>query len=154
VRARRALLVPASAQGDGGPSPLRPDVFSSPAATVARDSAGRVTVRATRISEPLSIDGALDEDVYARVQAIDGFLQQEPQEGQPATQKTDVWLLFDDTFVYVSARCWSTAPERIVANEMRRDSFALFQNDNFAVLFDTFHDRRNGFQFQANPLAG
>ena len=43
---------------------------------------------------------------------------------------------------------------RIVANEMRRDSFALFQNDNFAVLFDTFHDRRNGVQFQSNPLGG
>jgi len=37
---------------------------------------------------------------------------------------------------------------------MRRDSFVLFQNDNFAVLFDTFHDRRNGFQFQSNPLGG
>jgi hypothetical protein len=129
-------------------------VPAAPAPTVARNSAGHVTVRATRISDPIVVDGALDEQVYTRVEPIGGFLQQEPHEGQPATQKTDVWLLYDDSNVYVAARCWSTEPDRIVANEMRRDSFALFQNDNFAVLFDTFHDRRNGFQFQSNPLGG
>ena len=145
---------PCSAQETGGPAALRADGFPTPAATVARDGAGRVTVRATRISEPITLDGTLDDEVYGRVQAIDGFLQQEPHEGQPATQKTEVWLLYDDRHIYVSARCWSTDPARIVANEMRRDSFALFQNDNFAVLFDTFHDRRNGVQFQSNPLGG
>ena len=145
---------PCSAQEGGGPAAPRPDGFPSPAATVARDDAGRVVVRATRVTEPMSIDGALDEAAYTRVKAIDGFLQQEPHEGQPATQKTEVWLLYDDRNVYVTARCWSTDPDRIVANEMRRDSFALFQNDNFAVLFDTFHDRRNGLQFQSNPLGG
>lgn len=144
----------ALAQDRGGPSPARSDTFPTPDATVARDSAGRVTVRATRIAEPITLDGALGEGVYGRVKPIDGFLQQEPHEGQPATQKTDVWLLFDDRNIYVTARCWSTDPSRIVANEMRRDSFANFQNDNFAVLFDTFHDRRNGVQFQATPLGG
>ena len=146
--------VPLSAQERGGPSSPRADVFPAPDATVARDVAGRVTVRATRITEPITLDGALDEGVYLRIKPIDGFLQQEPHEGQAATQKTEVWLLFDDRNVYVSARCWSTDPSRIVANEMRRDSFANFQNDNFAVLFDTFHDRRNGVQFQSTPLGG
>jgi hypothetical protein len=148
------VAAPASAQDRGGPSAPRAEVFASPADTVARDSAGRVTVRATRITEPLSIDGVLDEGLYLRIKPIDGFLQQEPHEGQPATQKTDVWLLYDDRNIYVTARCWSTDPSRIVANEMRRDSFANFQNDNFAVLFDTFHDRRNGVQFQSTPLGG
>ena len=145
---------PAFAQGSSGAAAPRTDSFASPTATVARDSAGHVTVRATRVLEPIVVDGALDDAVYARVQAIDGFLQQEPHEGQPATQKTDVWLLFDDNYVYVAARCWMTDPESIVANEMRRDSFAIFQNDNFGVLFDTFHDRRNGFMFYTNPLGG
>ena len=146
--------MPASAQERGGPSSPRADVFPAPDANVARDVTGRVTVRATRITEPITLDGALDESVYLRVKPIDGFLQQEPHEGQAATQKTDVWLLYDDRNIYVSARCWSTDPSRIVANEMRRDSFANFQNDNFAVLFDTFHDRRNGVQFQSTPLGG
>jgi len=150
-----AAAVPSLAQQATGPSSTsRSDVFPTPAATVARDSAGHVTVRDTRITEPITLDGTLDEGLYTRIQPIDGFLQQEPHEGQPATQKTEVWLLYDDKNVCVAARCWSTAPGRIVANEMRRDSFANFQNDNFAVLFDTFHDRRNGVQFQSTPLGG
>jgi hypothetical protein len=122
------------------------------APTVTRNGAGHVTVRATRIAERITIDGALDEDLYGRIPAIDGFIQQEPHEGRPATQKTDAWLYYDDTNVYVAARCWTTDPSRIVANELRRDGMAIFQNDNFAVLFDTFHDRRNGFMFQTNAL--
>jgi len=151
-----AALTPAYAfaQERGGPAATRIGVVPTADATVARDSAGRVTVRATRITDPMTLDGVLDEGVYARIKPIDGFLQQEPHEGQPATQTTDVWLLFDDKNIYVTARCWSTDPSRIVANEMRRDSFANFQNDNFAVLFDTFHDRRNGVQFQSTPLGG
>ena len=100
-----AALTPAraGAQDRGGPSPTRSDTFATADATVARDSAGRVTVRATRITEPITLDGALDDAVYARIKPIDGFLQQEPHEGQPATQKTDVWLLYDDKNVYVAA---------------------------------------------------
>ena len=145
---------PSYGQDAGRTSTDHADVFATAAATVARDGAGHVTVRATRITGPITIDGALNETVYTSVEAIDGFLQQEPHEGQPATQKTEAWLLYDDTFVYVAARCWTTEPDKIVANEMRRDSFAIFQNDNFAVLFDTFHDRRNGFMFYTNPLGG
>ena len=66
-----------------------------------------------------------------------------------------MWLLFDDRNVYVSAICWDSHPERIVANDMRRDSSVLFPgNDNFVVNFDTFHDRRNGFGFLVNAIGG
>ena len=61
--------------------------------------------------------------------------------------------MFDDDFIYVSCRCWDSAPpEQWTANEMRRDTSQLRQNDMFGVLFDTFHDRRNGFNFYTNPL--
>ena len=70
-----------------------------------------------------------------------------------ATERTEAWILFDETNVYVSARVWDSAPEsQWVANEMRRDTSQLRQNDTFAVLFDTFYDRRNGFLFYTNPL--
>jgi hypothetical protein len=147
-------VVPAFAQGFADSWSARAGSPPAPESTVVRDSTGRVTVRATRVTDPITLDGTLDDGVYQRIQPIDGFLQQEPHEGQPATQKTDVWLLYDDENIYVAARCWSTAPSRIVANEMRRDSMASFQNDTFAVLFDTFHDRRNGVQFQLTPLGG
>ena len=65
-----------------------------------------------------------------------------------ATEKTEAWIMFDDTNVYVSARIWDSAPEsQWVANEMRRDTSQLRQNDTFAVFFDTFYDRRNGYNF-------
>ncbi len=61
--------------------------------------------------------------------------------------------MFDASTLYVTCRCWDDAPpERWVANEMRRDTAQLRQNDHFGIILDTFHDRRNGFFFYANPL--
>jgi hypothetical protein len=141
------------AQGEGDPRTLvihpAPPV---PPAIVSRDENGRVTLRATRIPEPLVLDGKLDEEVYSRVPAVADFIQQEPNEGEPATEKTEAWVFFDDENVYVSARCWDSHPERMIINEMRRDNFNIFQNENVTLVFDTFYDRRNGFFFQTNPL--
>ena len=112
------------------------------------------TVRAHRVTAPMHVDGKLDEPIYAATEAISGFVQQEPDEGKPATEKTDAWIFFDDKNIYVSARCYESHPERRVANEMRRDTAQLRQNDTFAVLFDTFHDKRNGYIFYANAIGG
>ena len=100
------------------------------------------------------VDGRLDDPIYEVVPAIDGFVQQLPDEGAPATEPTELWLLFDDDNVYVSARCWDSQPERMVANEMTRDARAIWRNDSLSVLFDTFHDRRNGMSFTTTPLGG
>ena len=121
-------------------------------ASVTRDEQGRATVRAVRLTEPLRLDGRLDEEIYGTVPPIDGFLQQVPQEGAPATEPTEMWVFFDDENVYVAARCLDSQPERITANELRRDSNGIFQNDNFGVVLDTFLDRRNGFYFQTNAI--
>jgi Domain of unknown function (DUF5916)/Carbohydrate family 9 binding domain-like len=123
-----------------------------PPAIISRDENGRVTLRATRIAEPIVLDGKLDESVYSRVPAVSDFVQQEPHEGEPATEKTEAWVFFDDENIYVSARCWDSHPERMVINEMRRDNFNIYQNENVTLVFDTFYDRRNGFFFQTNPL--
>jgi hypothetical protein len=112
------------------------------------------TVRATRISQPLRVDGKLDEEFYKTTPAITDFVQQEPDEFKPATEKTDAWIFFDNDNIYVSARNFETHPERRVANEMRRDTGQLRQNDTFGVLLDTFHDKRNGYIFYANAIGG
>ncbi len=119
---------------------------------VSRDREGRVTLRAVRLDSELTVDGRLEENFYRTVPSIGGFIQQEPAEGQPATDDTEVWVFFDHDNVYISARNWDTEPDRIVANEMRRDSRNIFNNDNFSVIFDTFYDRRDGFLFMTNPL--
>ena len=104
--------------------------------------------------ETLKIDGRLDEAIYSRFDPASDFIQQEPKEGEPATEKTEAWVFFDDKNIYVAARCTDTHPERRVANELRRDNFNLFENDNFAVILDTFHDKRNGYLFYTTPLGG
>ena len=129
----------------GPPAPVAPAVIS-------RDEMGRVTMRATRITVPIKLDGKLDDPPYTSVLSVSDFIQQEPDEGQLATEKTEAWVFFDDENVYISARCWDSHPERIVANEMRRDHRNIYQNAHFAVVLDTFYDRRNGFFFQTNPL--
>ena len=123
-----------------------------PPEVVVREG-GQTVVRAVRITEPLRIDGRLDEPAYSEVASIGDFIQSVPKEGAPASERTDAWVLFDDNFMYVSCRCWDSAPpEQWTANEMRRDTSQLRQNDMFGVLFDTFFDRRNGYNFYTNPL--
>ena len=137
-------LGPAAA--DGPPPPKAPDV-------IRRDAAGRATIRAIELTEGIRLDGRLDEAVYRDVPAITGLIQQEPDEGAPATEKTDAWIMFDRTNIYVGARMWESAPPREwVANEMRRDTSQLRDNDALWVAFDTFYDRRNSVTFFTNPL--
>jgi hypothetical protein len=112
------------------------------------------TVRAHRTAQPIRVDGRLDEEIYKATPAITDFVQQEPDEFKPATEKTEAWIFFDNDNIYVSARNWETHPERRVANEMRRDTAQLRQNDTFGALFDTFHDKRNGYIFYANAIGG
>ena len=125
-----------------------------PPATAFRDPAGSLTVRAVRIPEPIRLDGRLDETFYATIPPIGDFIQQEPREGEPATEATEVWILFDDHNIYVAARCWDSHPERAVANEMRRDAQNIVQNESIGVMFDTFHDRRNSIYFQIGLAGG
>ena len=131
----------------GPPPPLAP-------AVEARDALGRVTIRAVRVREAIVIDGRLADAVYDEVPSIGGFIQQEPTEGAPASERTEAWIFFDDEAIYIAARCWESRMDRLVANEMRRDNTGIFQNDNFAVVFDTYYDRRNGYMFHTNPLGG
>ena len=62
-------------------------------ARVQRIARGGATVRAVRLAEPLQLDGVLDEPIYARVEPFGGFIQQAPDEGAPATEGTDNWML-------------------------------------------------------------
>ena len=142
-----ALTVPPDYDG---PSPPRPPEV------ITRDASGRATIRAVRLTAPLRVDGRLDEAVYTRVPPISDFIQQEPVEGAPASEKTEVWLTFDRNHVYVSVRCWESQPERLVRKEMRRDSRIIFMEGHDAVgfMFDTFYDRRSGFLFNVNAIGG
>ncbi len=85
---------------------------------------------------------------------VNGMIQTEPHAGEPSTQDTDVWVMFDSENVYVSVRCWEAHLDRMILNEMRRDNTALYRNDHIDIVFDTFYDRRNGIFVSTTPIGG
>lgn len=140
-------LLPTGAAAQAPPDPVAPAVIS-------RNAARQATVRAVRLTEPLHVDGVLDDPIYRSVPAIDDFIQSLPTPGSTPSERTEVWVLFDNANIYVSARCWDSAPPaQWIANEMRRDSTRVGEQDGFSVMLDTFHDRRNGYSFNTSPLA-
>jgi hypothetical protein len=147
-------------QGPAAAPSSPPTVASAPAATaplamMSRDAAGSVTLRAMHLTEPLRIDGRLDEALYRDVPPISDFTQVEPEEGSAATERTELWFAFDDDNVYVTLRCFETEPDRVVAKEMRRDHTSIWSGDDIvSFAFDTFRDRRNGVEFTVNSIGG
>jgi hypothetical protein len=132
---------------DGPPPPALPE-------RISRDDSGRATIRAIGLAEPLRLDGRLDEMVYEQEQAISDFIQTDPVEGAAATEKTELWVMFDRQNVYVAFRVWESQRERRVANVMQKDNGLLFQNDGVMFVFDPFYDRRNGVGFMLNAIGG
>ncbi len=100
--------------------------------------------KATRITEAPVIDGTLDEPVWKTGEWIDDFTQNQPYNGQPATQRTEFTILFDDDNLYVAIKNFDTDPDSIVNRLTRRDNA---DGDLSGVIFDSFHDLRTGFLF-------
>ena len=128
---------------DGRLVPVPPEV-------VSRDSEGRVTARAVRLTESLVIDGLLRDPIYNQVPAISDFVQQEPNEGVPATERTEVRLLLSRDTLYIGVICFDSDPAQIVFTQSRRDA-DLNDTDSIQVVLDTFNDNQNGFVFGTNP---
>jgi len=105
---------------------------------------------ATPVSEPPVIDGRLDDAVWAQGELIDGFVQREPLEGTPVSQRTEVRVLRDGEALYIGAWLYDEDPSAIVFGQTRRDA-SLTDSDAFAMIFDTYHDRQNGFVFATTP---
>ncbi len=122
-------------------------------ALLAATATGQSVVRAIKLDAPLLVDGKLDEALYQTAPGVNRLVQVAPSYGQPMTERTDLWVSYDNENIYVSCRCWDSAkPEEWTVNELRRDTGGLRNNDHIGVLFDTFIDRRSGFAFYTNPL--
>ncbi|MBM89862.1 MAG: hypothetical protein CMQ41_15980 [Gammaproteobacteria bacterium] len=122
---------------------------------VGENEDGRMTVRAVRFEGAITIDGELNESIYENVAPISDFIQQIPEEGETASERTEVWVFYNEDAIYVTAKNYESVPEEDwVANEMRRDTFQLRTNDSFSVMLDTFLDRRNGVAFLVSSIGG
>lgn len=117
----------------------------------ARAAASPRSAAAIPVSEPPLIDGVLDERVWQQAAPIADFTQTEPTEGMPATERTEVRILYDSQAIYVGVTLFDSETSRLVTTDSRRDS-ALSGQDSFQLILDTYHDQQNGFIFGTTPL--
>ncbi len=105
-------------------------------------------VAAVRAGEPISVDGRLEEAVW-KTEGCEGFTQNDPKDGEPSTEKTRVWVAYDDKAVYVAAYCYDSEPGKIMSRLGRRDDDV--DSDWFMFAVDPYNDKRTGYQFGVNP---
>jgi hypothetical protein len=116
-------------------------------ATVPRMTAGKLAPEGT----PPKIDGRVDDAVWQNVEPHSGFIQQDPIEGDPASEKTEVRILVGQGNLYIGVICFDSDPSRIIVSQARRDA-TLTDTDSVILVFDTFNDSQNAFVFGTNPL--
>ena len=107
---------------------------------------------ATTEAGPLLDGDVLGDPAWADVPAATGFVQTQPDEGQPATERTEVRVLFDDDTIYFGIVCYDRDPDGIITSPARRDS-SLSNSDSIQIVLDTFRDRQSAFLFGTSPAA-
>lgn len=119
-----------------------------------QQSSGNVRLR-TEIAEavraipiPPHIDGVLDDDTWRIAPVFGGFVQRDPNEGEPATEPTEFRVVYTNDALYVAVRSYDSEPEQIAAILTRRDEQS--PSDEVTVMIDSYLDRRTGFAFSVN----
>ena len=122
------------------PTLLFPALASAQSEPIDYETARRERrLPAKRIDAPITLDGRLDEVVWASAPIAKDFVQNDPMEGAPATFDTEVRLLYDDRALYVGVFAKDDEPAEIIVNELRKD-FNTGNADGFSVVIDSFHD--------------
>lgn len=109
------------------------------------------SVQAVQVEQEPVLDGVLDEPVWQEASPVGQFRQRNPQEGNPATEQTEVRIIYTETAIFFGVTCYDSQPDRIIATQRARDADLEF-DDSFTILLDTFHSHRNAFWFEMNPL--
>ena len=109
---------------------------------------GRPMHRALGIDTAIEIDGILDEAAWARAEVVDEFFQVDPEEGAPASERTEARILYDREALYIGVRLYDRGQ---VQSRMGRRDMSLLDSDWFGVVIDSYHDHRTGFVFDVNP---
>ena len=109
---------------------------------------GRPTLRPGRSDVRPDIDGRLDDVIWQDAIHITEFVQQNPVEGAPATEDTDVWIAYDSQNLYIAVHAHYSDPSIMRANRVDRDQ--SFDDDNISFYFDTFLDQQRAYLFSVN----
>ena len=149
-----AVPPPAAAQTPGQPAPAAPPPsgetetaagFQIPALGGAR------TATAVEAAAAPVLDGAvLDDPAWAHAPPATGFVQTQPDAGRPASERTEVRIVYTADTIYFGVVCHDRDPASIIVTDSRRDS-SLADSDSFQLILDTFLDRQNGFVFGTSP---
>ncbi len=121
------------------------------ASAAAEETPQRQRLEARRLATPPVIDGQLAEDEWEGAALLTGFTQLVPEEGEPATEKTEVHVGYDEENLYFGVRAYDSEPDKLVANIMTRDGEITY-DDTVTIILDTFRDRQSGFLFTTSPL--
>ncbi len=127
-------------------------IAAAPAMAAAQSpAADRPVMRALRAVAPPAVDGEVVGDpAWEGAVSASGFRQTTPDEGEPASERTEVFVVFTDDTLYFGVVCHDRTPEKIIVSDSRRDA-SLSETDSFQIILDTFSDRQNGFVFGTNP---
>ena len=121
-------------------------------AVSAQESGELYQIGAVRVDRGPQIDGVLDDPVWQTAALVNEFVQQEPDEGAPATERTEVRVLYDGRTLFLGVHAFDSSPDGPIASEMRRDADRILDEDNFQVILDTFMDSRSAYMFVVSPL--
>lgn len=108
------------------------------------------SVRMVRTDTPPVIDGRLDDAVWASAAVVDDFHQSQPIEGGEPTERTEIYLLYDEDALYIGGRFWDSEPDLIAASTLRHRSLRLGDDDRIAIVLSPHNDRRSGYKFETN----
>ena len=106
------------------------------------------SITAVRCNPSPEIDGFLNDPIWEVTPKSSGFTQDEPDEGEAATESTTVQVAYDDEAVYFAFTLHDSEPDKIVAKLTRRDR--SIESDDVRVGIDSYHDHLTGFYFQTN----
>ena len=144
VAALCALPGLSAAQQAGAAQPAEPAQRAAPAGGVLK------SVRMVRTDTPPVIDGRLDDAVWAHAAVVDDFHQSQPIEGAEPTERTEIYLLYDEDALYIGGRFWDSEPDLIAAGTLRHRSLRLGDDDRIAIVLSPYNDRRSGYKFETN----
>ncbi len=106
------------------------------------------SLKALRTPSAITIDGILNETAWQNAQAAADFIQRDPDEGKPASERTEVRVLYDDEALYVGFWSYDVDPAGIVARLTRRDD--EIESDHASIRIDSYHDNQTGYEFTFN----
>jgi hypothetical protein len=125
-------------------------LVASPVAALPPEGEPR-TALLVRIDSAPEIDGRLDEAFWSELQPIGELVQTEPEEGAVPSEGTEIRIAYDDHNLYLGIRLFDREPAALIAKQMVLDS-DMTSDDRINLVFDTFHDKRNAYFFQINPV--